>query len=220
MLYNFFMPTPDQGVIQMLREHGHGVLFANDDWKTADIAIFTGGEDVHPIFYGQDIIASTISNLRRDKREVSIYRNLPIAMPKVGICRGAQFLNIMSGGSMWQHVDNHTRSHEVFACDYDDESFEVSSTHHQMMRPGPEGWVMWAAQECHRVEDDKEILDVTKDADFMEAELVYYHHTNSLCCQPHPEYPGFKKLTEAFFEHVNNMFENDVKKAREKKAVK
>lgn len=220
MKYNFYMPTPDQGVIHMLTTHGHTVSYAGADINKTDIAIFVGGEDVHPFLYGEDILKTTKANIRRDKREVVIYRKLPLQMPKVGICRGAQFLNIMSGGGMYQHVDNHTTTHEAFCTFNPGEVLQFTSTHHQMMKPSNEAWIMWGSQECHRVETDSEILDVGSDPNFEEAEVVYYGHTNSLCFQPHPEFNGFKPLTDMFFSTLDEMFKKDVEKRRETLVVK
>lgn len=219
MKYKFFMPAVDGGVSKMLTKHGHSIMYSGDP-KDADIAIFTGGEDVHPIFYGEDVLSTTMSNLRRDKREIKVFRSLPLTMPKVGICRGAQFLNVMSGGSMYQHVDGHLGSHEIDGEDWIlDKKIKVSSTHHQMMRPSDEAWVMWTAQETRSVHTDSETIDTSHNADFVETELCYYTHTNSLCCQPHPEYEGYKELTEAFFVTIDYLFKDEIAKKYEPKQV-
>lgn len=215
MRYTFYMPTADQQVIGMLHKRGHKVTYANDDAAKADIAIFTGGEDVHPIFYGEDILTTTMANIRRDKREVKVFRSLPLEMPKVGICRGGQFLNIMSGGAMYQHIDGHLGAHEIFSDDWIlGGPIKVSSTHHQLMRPSPEAWIMWQAQCTSKVHTDSEVIDTSHDADFIETEMCYYSHTNSLCCQPHPEYSGYPELTDAFFQAIDMLFEKDVDKRR------
>lgn len=110
--------------------------------------VFMGGADVSPWLYGEEILQGTNTNLPRDRNDLMAW-NLGRNKFKVGICRGAQFLNIMSGGRMWQHVDGHTRDHLV--CRYvfdtndhkvcrDMKQYKVTSTHHQMMIPGEGGY--------------------------------------------------------------------------------
>ena len=96
---------------QMFINYGFTVV---EDIQFADLVCFTGGEDVSPHLYGQPVHPLTFSSVRRDEKEKAIFdacceRNLPM----VGICRGGQFLNVMSGGKMYQHVTNHTRQHYV-----------------------------------------------------------------------------------------------------------
>lgn len=50
-----------------------------------------------------------------------------------GICRGIQFLNVMAGGFMYQHIGNHAGpNHEVY-FPYDKSIRRVTSTHHQLV---------------------------------------------------------------------------------------
>lgn len=216
MKYVFFMPTNDHQVVSFLVKNGHSVVFANEKNVKADIAIFTGGADVHPFLYGEDVLKSTSVDIRRDKREIKMFRSLPVQMPKVGICRGAQFLNVLSGGSLYQHVNKHTVPHDVYS-DMFSTPFKVSSTHHQVMRPAEHGWVMWFAQESTEAHTDTEVINTAKNADFIEPELVWYENTNSLCFQGHPEYDGYPEFQEAFFENIHSMFQGDVLRDREKR---
>src|SRR5690606_5736000 len=76
--------------------------------------VFTGGHDVDPALYGEPVGEYTSCNKKRDILESTIYscyRNFP----KIGVCRGAQFLTVMNGGGLIQHVNNHTTSHN---CHY------------------------------------------------------------------------------------------------------
>ena len=105
-----------------------------------------------------------------------------------GICRGAQFLNVMNGGKMWQHVTGHAVSKGHIATDLvSGEEVLVTSTHHQMMIPSAHGKVLAVANVAgHKYSYDKgEEGGVTPDI-----EVVFYEDTKSLCFQPHPEYVG------------------------------
>src|SRR5690242_167619 len=80
----------------------------------ADIILFTGGEDVNPELYGEVALHTTHFNRLRDQKEKLIFdAALEREIPMVGICRGGQALNVFNGGKMWQHVNNHCRSHVI-----------------------------------------------------------------------------------------------------------
>ncbi|MGN0157938.1 MAG: gamma-glutamyl-gamma-aminobutyrate hydrolase family protein [Brotaphodocola sp.] len=71
-----------------------------------DGILFTGGPDVHPFFFGEDTQAHCGNVcLKRDNMEFAL---LEIAMnhqkPLLGICRGAQMLNIGLGGDIYQDI--------------------------------------------------------------------------------------------------------------------
>jgi len=164
----------------------------------ADLIQFDGGEDVDPSYYGEEKHATTFSNPKRDALEAHIF-NQYISTPKTGICRGGQFLNVMSGGKMWQHVDGHLGNH--IAKDIDGMEYIVTSTHHQMMKPSDEGIVFLSAKKSKIRETS---LDINVDENFEDVEGVFYPHTNSMCFQPHPEYTNPKHLCWMnYFENLN-----------------
>ena len=71
-----------------------------------DGILFTGGPDIHPFFFGEDTQAQCGNVcLKRDNMEFAL---LEIAMghqkPILGICRGAQMLNIALGGDIYQDI--------------------------------------------------------------------------------------------------------------------
>lgn len=71
-----------------------------------DGILFTGGVDVHPGYYNEEIIADNLTICdRRDKFEMRLAKKvLPMDMPLLGICRGMQLLNIAAGGSVYQDI--------------------------------------------------------------------------------------------------------------------
>lgn len=73
---------------------------------TLDGLVFTGGPDVHPFYFGEEILAQCVNvSSIRDTLELAL---LPLVMetrkPILGICRGAQLLNIGLGGDVYQDI--------------------------------------------------------------------------------------------------------------------
>lgn len=187
-------------------------MFHQNGWKIVEegavtpetFILFSGGEDVSPDLYGEGRHRTTGNNPQRDRIESTLFNKF-LANPKVGICRGGQFLNVMSGGQMYQNVDGHLGDHTLFDTDTD-ERVVVTSTHHQMMRPSDKGKIIGTANEStFRQTFDHEYLEGVDYPPGSDVEIVFYEHTNSLCYQPHPEY-GLKSCEEHFFEVINRYF--------------
>lgn len=124
-----------------------------------DGVLFTGGSDIDPQFYGE-IPHRHLGeiNPRRDKHEIELakYVLYHTELPILGICRGIQLLNVVSGGSLYQNLateksksikhnlDNYPKHHpnqvielkpgsklfEIFA----QEQIVVNSYHHQAVK--------------------------------------------------------------------------------------
>jgi putative glutamine amidotransferase len=65
-----------------------------------------GGRDVEPARYGQEPLETTEqSDTRRDNTEdLVLGAAIAAGLPILGICRGAQMLNVHCGGTLIQHV--------------------------------------------------------------------------------------------------------------------
>jgi gamma-glutamyl-gamma-aminobutyrate hydrolase PuuD len=171
---------------------GHEVVHGMGN---CDIVQFTGGEDVSPYLYGEATHQKTYNSIQRDEYEIGIFQEATkMDLPMVGICRGGQFLNVMCGGKMFQHVDGHALADTHYATDtFTGVIHEVSSTHHQMMRCGKWGKTVGIASEASYKEymdaDGIVATDVGQEAD---VEVVSYSNHKVLCFQPHPEFfaPG------------------------------
>src|SRR6266498_167731 len=115
-----------------------------------DGLVLTGGSDINPKLYGEEIKSSEVYgiDLIRDETEVMA---LEIAkkqgIPVLGICRGSQIMCAFRGGKLYQHIGTSHRGghHMVYAapeaktwkraCNSRD--MEVISIHHQCVRrPG------------------------------------------------------------------------------------
>ena len=110
-----------------------------------DALLVPGGADVDPIHYGQPNTASIGIDADRDRDELHLIRRfLDLGKPILGICRGHQILNVALGGTLIQHIPNHSQSegadrvHPVravhpFLKDLYGEHFTVNSSHHQVV---------------------------------------------------------------------------------------
>jgi carbamoylphosphate synthase small subunit len=169
--------------------------------------LFSGGEDVTPELYNHQRHPKTHCNPTRDKYESTLFNKWG-NNPKIGICRGGQFLNILSGGTMHQDVDGHLGDHILFDQDTG-ERILVTSTHHQMMNPSPKAYVVGTANCSSYKETDKEQFLINKNyPNNSDIEILFYPETNSLCYQPHPEY-GMKSCEDHFFSVIDRYFEVD-----------
>lgn len=175
----------------------------------ADVVCFTGGSDVSPKFYGEDRHPETYNDLYRDELETSIY-NCAKKKGKlmVGICRGGQFLHVMNGGRLWQHVDNHATGRPHVLTDRTTKRVVgVTSTHHQMMRKAlkDSGMVVATANESVRKEwmQDGELKNtLATDTDI---EVMWYEHSKCLCFQPHPEFDWAIEGAESTYLYFKNL---------------
>ncbi|WP_226941778.1 gamma-glutamyl-gamma-aminobutyrate hydrolase family protein [Pseudooceanicola spongiae] len=78
---------------------------ADIDLERVDGIVIGGGDDIAPSLYGTEIVARVTLDPARDRMEQSLLaealqRNLPI----LGICRGAQMLNVVLGGTLHQNA--------------------------------------------------------------------------------------------------------------------
>jgi len=111
-----------------------------DLMKKCDFLLLTGGADINPSYYGQersDRIHPSYYDAKRDEKEFDLANEAILSdIPIIGVCRGAQWLAILAGGSLIQHVDGHeTGMHFLELYDPDDPEFNrvsMSTSHHQM----------------------------------------------------------------------------------------
>lgn len=154
--------------------------------QEADLVCFTGGADVTPSYYGDKKHPKTFNDPFRDEEETKVFAFcIDNNIPMVGICRGGQFLNVMSGGRMYQDVEKHTRSHNI-TDKVTGEVVYVTSTHHQMMMPSEQAEIV-AVSYLGGAREWYEGQVLMRDKSEEDIEVVYYAHNRALCFQPHPE---------------------------------
>ena len=194
------------------------------------MAFFLGGHDVSPFLYGEKRLKDTYCDPDRDMDELKLFHSLggdDPYFPKVGICRGAQFLNVMSGGSLWQDVNGHYANKGVLVHDMFDVTKEATkkyngprriqttSTHHQMMIPGPMGDVICKSFLSTVKRNDAKTISIDRPLNGEgDAEVVYYWHTGCLCVQGHPEYDQSPEFTDYFFELLEDTYDYTYKQLR------
>jgi len=75
-------------------------------YELCDGFLFTGGHDIDPKYYGQEMTELCGAPcVRRDTLEAGIFR-LAFAgkKPMLGICRGSQVFNVFLGGTLYQDL--------------------------------------------------------------------------------------------------------------------
>lgn len=166
------------------------LLFVSDPTE-ADAIFFGGGSDVNPAMYNVKNVAARRVDDRRDKEEKTLYDRLDPGQVKIGICRGAQLLNVLNGGFLIQDADGHNYgTHVLF--DLEERTLRmVNSYHHQIMVPTAKADLIAVsgASTYHKYHTSENSLFHSKQDDFTDPEVVHYPASNSFCFQFHPEYP-------------------------------
>lgn len=175
-------------ITRMFKENGWEVVspyaYLKEREEHFDLVCFEGGADVNPLLYGELNNGLSHCDVGTDMGSLALYNNARrLNVPMVGICRGAQFLNVMAGGRMHQHYDGHAivGTHPIHFFQYEGEqrvkkTCQVTSTHHQVMIPGRFQEVIgWAGDDWQREVPEQ-------------VEIVWNGLDNGLSFQPHPEY--------------------------------
>ncbi|HEY4768074.1 MAG TPA: gamma-glutamyl-gamma-aminobutyrate hydrolase family protein [Candidatus Limnocylindria bacterium] len=141
------------GAIPVPLDEGSPVEIRRAALSAMDGLLLTGGADLDPARYGEPLDGSRGIEVGRDAFEEEAYRAAMDAdVPVLGVCRGMQMLNVLSGGSLVQHLEGHEGlpypSPEVtrhplglvpgtrFAMIVGEpDGMEVNSYHHQAVTP-------------------------------------------------------------------------------------
>jgi putative glutamine amidotransferase len=151
--------------------------------------IIGGGNDISPEHYGGDLDAKVKFDPERDQLEIDwIEHALEKKIPLLGICRGAQLINVVLGGRLHQdirHMRNHTYNRpgllptkqvsldpdSMLASICEKVRLRVNSLHHQAIKdPG------------------KDIRIVGKDLDGITQAVEHSAESPIIGVQWHPEY--------------------------------
>ena len=165
-------------------------------WKStttveeADFIVYPGGADIGSEYYGQADIQGKASvwQQNRDAREFKIFRDAHKGQKHIGICRGAQLLNVANGGSLWQDVDNHQTTRHWTIDLETNRTVLLNSRHHQAMIPSRDGVVLAVANASTKLTKDDGVFSAEKEwkGVWCDIEAVIYS-TDVLCFQAHPE---------------------------------
>lgn len=166
---------------------------------SSTIIMFGGGSDIPPAYYNQLYNPKAMHPVvptKRDRLEKALFK---IGVEKgakfIGICRGAQMITALSGGTLWQDVRNHQGTHTL---DWDASKIPdklrlfipayTTSAHHQMCRvetiPMTVDLLAWSAlSPTYKNEYEEKAL-----VNYKEPEIFYIPQIKALCFQGHPEW--------------------------------
>lgn len=148
------------------REAEDAEIFGSD--SIFDGFLFSGGVDVNPARYGEEITGEGVSICEsRDAFELALYKKIAdTGLPILGICRGVQSLNVAFGGTLHQDIKGHkqeesgkvtpftdrltpgTRLREIIGSD----TTNVNSFHHEAVKDVAPGFVAAAVSEDGYIE--------------------------------------------------------------------
>lgn len=76
--------------------------------KDLDFLLLSGGEDVFPHFYNEELLKGCGEpQIDRDIYDIKLVNMaLKLQIPILGICRGAQILNVALGGTLYQDISS------------------------------------------------------------------------------------------------------------------
>ena len=177
--------------------------------EEAEFILWTGGGDINPNLYGcKPIDDRSGFNDTRDKREVAEFESRKSTQKFLGICRGFQMLNIVHGGQLYQHCNNHTGGdHEVHYVHRDTgerTTFITNTVHHQMIIPASGVRVVGRAEKATYVQyKTAEKQPIRTDA--LDPEMAWFG-PNGYGVQFHPEWG--KSSATAFWHGLNDWHEH------------
>lgn len=177
----------------------------------ADIVVFNGGADIGTSIYGEvSVIRSVPVNVsKRDTKEMNLFKEQTARGAfMLGICRGAQLLNCLNGGSLWQDVDGHGNDHQMMDLTTG-KRYITTSTHHQQMIPAKSAEVIAVANESTEKHNEAQIKRIQRPSSIAmgdDVEICWYAQTRSLCIQGHPEYVPHSQFATYCLDLVREKF--------------
>ena len=90
--------------------------------RFADGFLFSGGDDIHPRYYGEEPLADMVMSPdeRTEFETALLIEAMQLRKPVLGICLGAQLINVVLGGSLYQDIPsqlvdplNHREQHNI-----------------------------------------------------------------------------------------------------------
>lgn len=190
----------------------HGFKLVNNI-KDCDILCLNGGADIGTEIYHETPVygsgfGSYEHKSRRDQLEIDQYKEAK-RMGKFifGICRGAQLITCLEGGSLWQHVNKHFGNHPI-KDQFTGEIYSTTSVHHQMMRP-PKGVNYQVIASCAR-SDYRVSQHIIEEGLGDDPEIIWYPDCRALCVQGHPEYASKSAFADYCTDLIHHLWANPV----------
>jgi gamma-glutamyl-gamma-aminobutyrate hydrolase PuuD len=160
------------------------------DLKPGGFLLLHGGADISPSIYKQQpnkyCHAGQIPSYR-DAQEIRLVEQaLRMQIPIIGICRGAQLLCAMDGGTLVQHIDNHVGGHHLITDVRSGDKIKANSCHHQMLKLNKKSnnTILALCEEpVYGFEED----NIRRTYDHV-PEVVHFPQMNAIGVQGHPEW--------------------------------
>lgn len=155
--YTYIRAVEKSGALPVVIPNLKDTVDAGDMLKRIDGIIFTGGEDLSPLLYGEEPIKDTVDiSYKRDSFEMALFKGAyKKQIPILGICRGLQLINVSLGGTLYQDIPSQIKGAHGHRSSYDieggyhsiytykdtilfdifgEEKLVVNSQHHQSIR--------------------------------------------------------------------------------------
>lgn len=178
-------------------------------FEGVDAVVLWGGEDIHPSYYNEEPhpLNQARNNLVPSRRDVFEWKVMlhcyTEGIPIIGVCRGAQFLCAFAGGSLVQHVNNHTNGNHLVTTSHG-EILPVTSCHHQMMYPYDveHELLAWSKEKRSTFYEGPKQAPIASMDTRPEPEVVYFPKVRGLAIQGHPEWA---QPNSRFVSYVNEL---------------
>jgi gamma-glutamyl-gamma-aminobutyrate hydrolase PuuD len=156
-----------------------------------EVLILWGGEDIATEIYGQKPNKYVYQQYKseRDRREIALIEQaIAKDVPIIGICRGAQLLCAVAGGTLAQHIEGHGGSHPVTLEDEGGSVIRCNSSHHQMMVVTSSAKILATSEGTWGNDEYNKPIKYNK-----VNEVVWFPTISALGIQPHPEWSNCPK---------------------------
>jgi len=177
-----------------------------------NILLLHGGADISPSLYKEKANSFCYASNKlseRDRLEVALVAQaLALNLPIIGICRGAQLLCAMDGGTLIQHVVGHAEyGGHIIQDTLTKKYYRANSAHHQMMQPLADRGNQILAICPEPLVGYGENNQPKKYASC--PEIVYFPHMRGIGIQGHPEWMPHSEFTLYCAELINKYILKD-----------
>ena len=102
----YYLAIEKAGGVPVLLPNLVNITLIDEILNLLDGLLMSGGYDVHPQYFGEEILRSNVKiTPDRDRFELALVRKArDKGIPILGICRGHQLINVAFGGTLYQDI--------------------------------------------------------------------------------------------------------------------